>query len=144
MTGTLQPVLFLGEVHCTGQMRAFLAVGHKSILSCANHDARIFRRGVREQFRFSNRKIVHSDNLLWCEGWRAGEPAPDQNPNIPNEHSQTRQNEELRKLPPRHILFVSALDREFIAPQWLFRGCCPLHPCVSHMKSVISTSTESA
>src|SRR2546422_2325455 len=97
-------------------MGALLAVGNKSGFG-ANENAGIFRSRISKDFHPVQWNISSTcDECLRIGRFRLKD-ATHENPQIADEHSQTRQHEKFRKLAPCDVSFFFRFNRKFFSPE---------------------------
>lgn len=83
-------------------------------------------------------QLAHFGHRPHGPGRLAGEPAPEEDPEIPHEHAGARQHQEFGELPAVDVALVGRVDRHLLAPERIFL----IHGSVSsgsQMKSTTST-----
>src|SRR5262249_152407 len=124
MTRAVKPLRFRSRDHRTGEMRAFLSVGHELIRGDTYKHAGITRIGIMEKLRASNWELIHAGDVFKRRlTTDSTQSAQEHNPRLAHDKGQAGDHHELGEITAGAIIVLWRVNRELLPPvRLLLRG----------------------
>src|SRR5579864_797163 len=117
MTRTFESAFRLGIIDRAGKMSAFLTVADIFILGGPGQDAVVVFCRIAKKLYLADRNFAELSNWLLRIDRGLVEDRTDQDPDIPDEHAEARQDKKFGELPTRDVAFVCGANRELFFPE---------------------------